>query len=135
MQVLRFDFVKPRSIFLADGLVGIVVLGSACGDDVATVQTMPLLVSETPAPMAIETTTTLSENPEFYTIQQGDTLSAIAAAFGVSVQDIVTLNGLTSPDAIQAGQKLSIPGNGVAPTTTSAVTTTGAPGSATTMAP
>jgi LysM repeat protein len=43
---------------------------------------------------------------------------------------------LPNADAIQAGQKLAIPGNGTAPTTTAVVTTTVATnGSSTTMAP
>jgi len=63
-------------------------------------------------------------------------LSAIAASFGVTVADIVAANGLPNADAIQAGQKLAIPGNGTAPTTTVGVTTTVATnGSSTTMAP
>lgn len=110
---------------------------SACGGDKSTsVETLPLLVSETTVAIPLETTTTLSANPEYYTIQQGDTLSAIAASFGVAVADIVAANGLPNADAIQAGQKLAIPGNGTAPSTTAVVTTTvPAAGASTTMAP
>lgn len=126
---------KTRAVYLVVGLVSMVALASACGGDASSsVETLPLLVAETITPVPLETTTTLSANPEFYTIQQGDTLSAIAAAFGVSVEDIVALNSLDNADAIQAGQKLSIPTNAVAPTTTTAVATA-ATGSSTTMAP
>jgi lysozyme len=94
------------------------------------------MVAESTTTIPLETTTTLSANPEYYTIQQGDTLSAIATSFGVTVADIVAANGLANADAIQAGQKLAIPGNGTAPTTTAVVTTTVATnGSSTTMAP
>lgn len=128
---------KTRSIASFIGIVGIVTVFSACGGDKSTsVETLPLLVSETTVAIPLETTTTLSANPEYYTIQQGDTLSAIAASFGVAVADIVAANGLPNADAIQAGQKLAIPGNGTAPSTTAVVTTTvPAAGASTTMAP
>jgi LysM repeat protein len=45
-----------------------------------------------------------------YTVQAGDSLSAIADYLGVRLQAIVDLNGLPDPDHIFAGQLLSIPG-------------------------
>jgi LysM repeat protein len=129
--------VKTRSIASFIGIVGIVTVFSACGGDKTTsVETLPVMVAESTTSIPLETTTTLSANPEYYTIQQGDTLSAIAASFGVTVADIVAANGLPNADAIQAGQKLAIPGNGTAPSTTAVVTTTApAAGASTTMAP
>jgi LysM repeat protein len=129
--------VKTRSIASFIGIVGIVTVFSACGGDKTTsVETLPVMVAESTTSIPLETTTTLSANPEYYTIQQGDTLSAIAASFGVTVADIVAANGLPNADAIQAGQKLAIPGNGTAPSTTAVVTTTvPSAGASTTMAP
>jgi len=129
--------VKTRSIASFIGIVGIVTVFSACGGDKTTsVETLPVMVAESTTSIPLETTTTLSANPEYYTIQQGDTLSAIAASFGVAVADIVAANGLPNADAIQAAQKLAIPGNGTAPSTTAVVTTTvPAAGASTTMAP
>jgi LysM repeat protein len=129
--------VKTRSIASFIGIVGIVTVFSACGGDKTTsVETLPVMVAESTTSIPLETTTTLSANPEYYTIQQGDTLSAIAASFGVTVADIVAANGLPNADAIQAGQKLAIPGNGTAPSTTAVVTTTvPVAGASTTMAP
>ena len=46
-----------------------------------------------------------------YTIQPGDTLSAIAQHFNVSAQTLLTLNGLTDPDQLSAGQVIKVPGN------------------------
>ena len=128
---------KTRSIASFVGILSIVTVLSACGGNKSTsVETLPLLVSETTVAIPLESTTTVVASAEFYTVQQGDTLSAIAASFGVAVADIVAANGLPNADAIQAGQKLAIPGNGTAPTTTVGVTTTVATnGSATTMAP
>ena len=128
---------KARSIALVIGVVGIVTVLSACGgDDTKVADTLPVMVAESTTTIPFESTTTLTANPEFYTIQQGDTLSAIAASFGVTVADIVAANGLANADAIQAGQKLAIPSNGTAPSTTAVVATTvAATGSSTTMAP
>jgi len=141
--------VKTRSIASVIGIISIVTVFSACGGDKSTsVQTLPfatpllllsetILLSETTVAIPLESsTTTLVTSSEFYTVQQGDTLSAIAASFGVAVADIVAANGLPNADAIQAGQKLAIPGNGTAPSTTAVVTTTApAAGASTTMAP
>ena len=45
-----------------------------------------------------------------YTIQSGDTLTAISGRFGVSIDAIVRLNNIANPDLIYAGQVLRIPG-------------------------
>lgn len=45
-----------------------------------------------------------------YTIRTGDTVTAIAARFGVSVDAILSANGLTRASIIYAGRSLTIPG-------------------------
>ncbi|MDQ6669334.1 MAG: serine hydrolase [Chloroflexota bacterium] len=45
-----------------------------------------------------------------YVIQPGDNLLAIAAATGVQVERLVSLNAITNPDFIVAGQALSLDG-------------------------
>ncbi len=52
-----------------------------------------------------------------YVIQKGDTLSGIAVAAGVSLDDLRSLNNITD-DKIFAGEKLSIPSGGKVPTST-----------------
>jgi LysM repeat protein len=47
--------------------------------------------------------------PIRYVVKRGDTLSSIAAQFGVTTQAIVDLNNLTNPDHIEVGQVLLIP--------------------------
>lgn len=50
-----------------------------------------------------------------YTVQKGDTLSGIAAKYGVSWQTLQALNGLADPNKIYPGQVLKVPGAGNAP--------------------
>jgi N-acetylmuramoyl-L-alanine amidase len=45
-----------------------------------------------------------------YTVQSGDTLSAIASHFGVTVSALVAANTISNPDLIIVGQALLIPG-------------------------
>ena len=50
-----------------------------------------------------------------YRIQPGETLGGIAAATGVSLEKLVSLNGLRNPDLIVAGQELSLIGTADGP--------------------
>ena len=43
-----------------------------------------------------------------YTVKPGDTLSSIAAKFGVTVQDLVSWNNIANPDNINVGLKLIV---------------------------
>ncbi|MCP9797311.1 LysM peptidoglycan-binding domain-containing protein [Cyanobium sp. Lug-B] len=42
-------------------------------------------------------------------VVQGDTLEAIAARYGVSVQELMRLNRITKPEELQIGQQLKLP--------------------------
>ncbi len=42
-------------------------------------------------------------------VVQGDTLEALAARYGVSVQDLMRLNAITRPEELQIGQSLKLP--------------------------
>ncbi len=46
----------------------------------------------------------------YYTVQPGDTLTAIARRYGVSVQALALANGLANANRIYTGQRLLIPG-------------------------
>lgn len=56
--------------------------------------------------------------PLSYTVQEGDTLGAIAHDYGVRLEDLMAANGIVDPNVLQVGQTLIIPGALSAPPTT-----------------
>jgi murein DD-endopeptidase MepM/ murein hydrolase activator NlpD len=52
----------------------------------------------------------LPADEKIHVIQGGDTIYSLARAYGVSSQDILSLNGIKDPKRIQKGQKIRIPG-------------------------
>lgn len=60
-----------------------------------------------------------SNEPVVHTVQAGENLGRISEQYGVSVEDIMTVNGLTDPNIISVGQQLTIPVGGI-PTPTTA---------------
>jgi len=46
---------------------------------------------------------------ESYTIKEGDTLSSVANAYGLSSSELATYNGITDPNSLQIGQVIKIP--------------------------
>ena len=74
--------------------------------------------TDTPRPPTPTSTATPTirptATPVFYVVQPGDTLGAIAAAYGVTAQAIMDANGITDPRVVRVGTRLIIPG-GTAP--------------------
>ncbi len=70
-----------------------------------------------------------------YVVQPGDTLSGIAAQYGVTVEAIMTANNLESRSVIYAGQTLIIPSPGLAPAPTATSAPTSPPGPSATRQP
>ncbi len=80
----------------------------ACGTtDPASQERLPPI--QTTTPTTTSTTTTVAPADFIYVVQSGDTLGKIAERFSVTIVAIVERNGLSSADAIQAGQSLEIP--------------------------
>ena len=63
------------------------------------------------------TSTSTSSNAQTYTVQSGDTLSGIAAKFGVTVQDLCNWNNISDPNKIYVGEVLRVSGNTSSSTT------------------
>ncbi len=66
---------------------------------------LPTLPPPTPTP-----------SPLLHTVQPGETLASIAAAYGVPLADLIAANDIPDPNLIRAGQTLVIPGRWVTPT-------------------
>jgi LysM repeat protein len=62
-----------------------------------------------------------------HTVQAGETPGGIAAKYGVSVSDLMSLNGISDPRRMRLGQSLVIPGTGPSATGNSAVSTSTSP--------
>lgn len=104
------------------GALAVVAIGSvggvgfaACGQDDPSLGAPPLpaIVTTSTTSTTIAAATTL---PAYYEVQPGDTLTVIAASYGLPVQAFVDLNGLRSPDDIEAGQQLRVPSRDIVAT-------------------
>jgi LysM repeat protein len=63
----------------------------------------------TPTPDAARFLPTARSGPETYIVQPGDTLGAVGARYGVSVEALMQANGLTNANMLAVGQELQIP--------------------------
>jgi LysM repeat protein len=100
---------RSRWLGATVALLGSALTTSACGDDPPAAgagATLPPVITTSTSTTTIAPVTTV---PTYYEIQRNDTLTKIAVAFGLPVQAIMQLNGITNPDAIQAGQIIQLP--------------------------
>ncbi len=64
----------------------------------------------TPEPTAtVRPTPTPAPTPRIHVVARGDTLTAIAARYGVSLKALERANGIKNPSLIRVGQRLVIP--------------------------
>ncbi len=79
--------------------------------------TVVLFPTDTPTPPPTDTppsavppvSTPVFTKTVTHTVQAGETLLAIAQMYGVTVEDILTLNHLEDPNVLRVGQELLIP--------------------------
>lgn len=69
--------------------------------------------AKTPPPPPIDIQSVVGATP--YTVQKGDTLSAIGARYGVRWQDIVALNPGLNANRLRVGQVIQLPGQHAVP--------------------
>lgn len=87
---------------------------------------------ETPAPSATETPAPSTPPPSAsgttsYTVAAGNTLSGIAARFGTTTRNLMSLNGITDANRIRIGQVLTVAGSAAAAAAPAAPATTSVP--------
>lgn len=71
---------------------------------------------------AITTGKQLHQDTHNYTVKSGDTLSGIANRYGMTVNALVTLNGISNPNLIYPGQVLRVADSGAGSTVTKKAT-------------
>jgi N-acetylmuramoyl-L-alanine amidase len=90
-------------------LVPLVLLCTACAEQQAPSTPVPAptlpVVTATSGPPPVPT----PGEQQIYVVREGDTLSAIAARFGVSEESILKENPLTDKDQLFVGQELVVP--------------------------
>jgi LysM repeat protein len=89
---------------------GLIVLAGGCSRAAPpppTPSDVLVVVTATAGPDVMPTVT--AGVSQTYRVQEGDTLSGIAARFGVSEEAILQANGLEDPNRVMAGQLLTIP--------------------------
>ena len=76
---------------------------------IVSTQTVEELPPVPPVPRPTTAPTTTSEiGVEFYEIQSGDTLAAVAARFGTTVEQLLILNPDADPVALSIGQRIRV---------------------------
>jgi N-acetylmuramoyl-L-alanine amidase len=87
--------------------------------------TIPASQLASAVPAALTTVLPAASAPESYTVAAGDTVSSIAAGFGLDVQAVLDANGLGATSTIYPGQQLSLGGGNSSPTAESPAPTDG----------
>lgn len=69
-----------------------------------------VIITSTPDPAAAEGSPTPLNIPTTgYRIKPGETLTEIAVRYGLTVEQLAALNGLSDPNQIQVGQEIRVP--------------------------
>jgi peptidoglycan endopeptidase LytE len=79
----------------------------------SAVEPEPAPVVPAPPPKVTEWPPSSSSASE-YVIKKGDSLSKIAARYGLNTRELAALNGIDNPNKIRIGQKITIPAKGEA---------------------
>lgn len=117
--IARAAGVTTQAVLDANGLDGSSIIYPG--------QVLALPGSAAPAPAAASAPASAPASGS-YTVVAGDTVSAIAAAHGLSAQALLDANGLSWSSIIYPGQALSIPGAGMVPAVATVAPAAVAPG-------
>ncbi|MCS7178133.1 MAG: LysM peptidoglycan-binding domain-containing protein [Anaerolineae bacterium] len=83
---------------------------SATGEPSPTATSLPTIPPPSPTP-----------GPLLHTVQAGETLAGIAAAYGVPLAELIAVNHIQDPNLIRVGQVLVIPGAWATPAPTASL--------------
>ena len=107
--VLSDQTARPISALLVNGRITV-----TCDEGTAVPPTRPPdgRTPTTAAPTATPIVPRPTARPGdcVHTVRPGETLFSIARAYGVTIEAIMRANGISNPDRIFAGQRLTIPG-------------------------
>ncbi|HIQ01236.1 MAG TPA: LysM domain-containing protein, partial [Anaerolineales bacterium] len=104
-------------VILLSAAVGLALLALGRGPTAVPIPSPPPTATPTPTVSPVPSPAPMpspTPGPLLYTVREGDTLAGIAAAHGVSLEELIAANGLGDPNLIHAGQVLVIP-EGAAP--------------------
>lgn len=106
---MRAGRAATRWVLVLIAAIGLVACGIG-SEATPTQDQSDVLVIVTPTPgTPLPRTPTPLPSEQTYVVRPGDSLSAIANRFGVTEDAIQRANNLTDPNAIYAGQELTIP--------------------------
>mgnify|MGYP006276285507 FL=1 len=88
-------------VSLVSGIIAVMLSRHDSGNSIPVMTT----VSTTIPP----TTTTVYQEPVYYTVEPGDSLFGIAKKFALNMAELMNINGITNPDRVDAGQRLKLP--------------------------
>ncbi|MBC8171915.1 MAG: LysM peptidoglycan-binding domain-containing protein [Anaerolineae bacterium] len=108
LYATQSDPTDPNGIYWDDAILGVGGGGGTAGTP-GTPGATPVPVVPTPAFASFVVPQAPQEDGSIiHTVQSGDTLAAIAVAYGTTNDEILSLNGLTSGRFLQIGQRLII---------------------------
>lgn len=107
MRSRNWGLIAGIALIAGAVIVGIALIWRAGPDtsDPATPTTSQQAAAPSPSPLPSPTPPKIVT----YTVQQGDTLSGIAQAHDISLEQLIGANDLVNPDFLQIGQTLVIP--------------------------
>jgi LysM repeat protein len=79
------------------GVIAVMLSRSDSGDSIPAVTTVESTIPQT--------TTTVYQEPVYYTVEPGDSLFR----FGLNMAELMNINGISNPDRVDAGQVLKLP--------------------------
>lgn len=102
-------YLAPAAFLAAVTVAVLLVRAGLSGDGAAPPPPPPATTAAaTTAETATTAATTTTGEGQFHVVERGDTLGAIAAAYGTTVERLLTLNPDVDPVALQTGQRIRV---------------------------